>query len=561
MADDLVAELTLRLINETNAGVSEIRGELETVADSATQTADVLSELTESLQAMNVPAGLAEGFAGVSGEAEAAITSIDGIGAAIDTDIVKVKALQDAMADLRVPAAIDGGGGAGGGEPPTIIPGNASSPDDSEDPRQKKSGGSVDVPGENWIMDLIAIAAGYHGEESYSKFQETALQTAIIEGYHGKGALTEAKNIMHESYNQAYLSRGNADDIEEAYFNLIRQGLPKQLVDQMMGPLTEAATTYGTPVADITQPLFNLAEQFKIPGDQLAQGVAMLGAASHLGHFYFSDFGTGLPEVAAQFQLMGATGFAGEGTAASALEVIRRVTPDSGTAGTDLYDLMNYMTSPMATRFFDRTQRSKDLLGKPVLDLLAKYHVQPLDIPQYLNTEEEKGIDPLDAMVDYMHSIWRPNMTPTDERFIFGSLFHNQQAATAMTGLVENYDLFHQDQASLARVSPVFLDQNFQTAAQGDASGMQNLSTLVTYLERLYGQNTWGLFAGNSGAPTQANANAVAPGSSAFNVPINIIVNVDKSGNVTSTATAGAPGAPPPGVSVRVNQGRVLGAQ
>ena len=95
MADDLVAELTLRLINETNAGVSEIRGELEGVATSAGQTADVLSGLTAELQAMSVPAGLADGFAAVGREASA---SIEQIGTAIGADMT---ALDKFLAEMQ----------------------------------------------------------------------------------------------------------------------------------------------------------------------------------------------------------------------------------------------------------------------------------------------------------------------------------------------------------------------------------------------------------------------------------------------------------------------------
>jgi hypothetical protein len=131
-----------------------------------------------------------------------------------------------------------------------------------------------------------------------------------------------------------------------------------------------------------------------------------------------------------------------------------------------------------------------------------------------------------------------------------------------MTALVENYDLFHKDQSALDKVSPAFLDDAFQTAIQSDSSGMNQLYFARDLFDRWYGRHTWGLFAsggGSSGAFSQADANALSPGSSAFNIPININVNVDKSGNVTATGNTGTPGGLPAGMTVNVNQGRVLG--
>jgi hypothetical protein len=566
--DDLVAELTLKLRNEMSAGLDEIRQEFGALDGTLGEMNKLLGTLNENLSKLVVPADLASGFVGVDTEVQTVITSIDGIGVAIDGDITKVGELRTAIADIQVPSIA--GAAAGSGQ----------ASQSSEQAYMDTQGGGKRVEPEHnpvgeFIIASIGAMAGWSGEQSYAKFQETALAGARMEGLEDSAALAEAKNIMHESYNQAYLSRGNVDDIENAYVGLIQQRLPKQIVDQMMGPLSEASTAYNTPIDQLTQPLFNLYEQFKIPGEELNRGIAMLGAATHMGHFYFQDFVPGLPAIASQFELMHDTGFKGEATAAAALEAARRGEPDSAQTVTDMNELLSYMTSPTASRFFDRTQRSKDLLGANIMDIFDKYHIKPLDIPAYFNEERDKGVDPLTAMVDYMHQLGAQGMSPTDEMEVFKSLFHNLSAARAMLALEQNYDDqkdihgnvmpgFKTMSSSLLKVQPSFLDENFQTAIQGDSGGMQNIDTFVTYLDRLYGQNTFGLLAGNN-APSQANLNAMSPGSNAFNIPITLNVNVDKSGNVTAAGgVTGAPssmGAPAsPGVNVKINQGNVLGA-
>lgn len=583
MADDLVAELTLRINNQLNAGLGEVRGDFSMLEDGTEALRESLLGVGTALDDLHAPAGLAGGMQGFVTETGEAITAVNNLGAAIDDDEAKLMALYASAGQWGQFAVPPQPGDEGDPNRPAFVPPGTPPPseppppsDDDEDddnPRRPRPGHGkpLEAPGSYWVMELLALATGYVGEKDYAKFQETALQAAIIEGYSGKAAMQQAHQIMHESYNQAYLSRGNVDDIEEAYFNLLRQKLPKDLVNQMMGPLTEAATTYNTPVADLTQPMYNLADQFQIPGDQMTQAVAILGAASHMGHYYFSDFGNGLPQISSQFNMMGDTGIKGEATAAAALEIVRRGTPDSGTAATDLGDLMSYMASPMAIRFFDRTKRSQDLLGQNILDLFHKYDIHALNIPKYFNDEREKGIDPLNAMVDYMHSIGAEHMSPTDQMIVFRSLFHNQEAATAMLALEEHYNDvkdaqgkvtqlgFKSMELALADTAPGFLDENFRTAIQGNSSSVSSLDVLGTYMYRLYGQNTWGLF-GQNDAPSQADANKASPGSNAFNIPITLNVTVDKSGNVTAAAAAGpGPRLPAPGTSVTVNQGQVLG--
>jgi hypothetical protein len=355
------------------------------------------------------------------------------------------------------------------------------------------------------------------------------------------------------------LSRGNVDDIEKAYFYLVKQQLPQDVAGSIMGPLTEGATTYDAPVDELTNTVYHLYDQLKIPANQMPQAISIMGAATHLGLFSLSDFSEGLPSVGTQFAKLGVTGLSSEAVAAAALESVRAGTPDASHAYTDLTDLLNYMTSGVAVRFFDRTKRSQDLLGEPITDLLDKYHIKPLDLPKFFNAEREKGVDPLDAMVDYMHDIGTSKMSPTDQAFLFNSLFHNQEAGTAMLALEQNYDKFQKDKTFLGGIGPGFLDEKFQTAIQSDAAGLQNIDTTGTYLSRWWGQNTFGWFAHPNGAPSQADANAAYPGSSAFNIPINLTVNVDKSGAVTAAALPGfAPGPAPPGVSLRVHQGNVL---
>ena len=575
------------------AGFEEMKSEFSGLKDSILGLNGTLSETKELLAQLKAPMALEDGFKAAAAEASGMaatvedvdkaaadiVTTFDNIGSAIDQDTAKMQTLlaemHAAQDEMHQGAAFTPNGAQSSPQDTVGIGAPTKPTPEPEDETGSDAHGHKLKGAGDFIMEFLALASMWEGAKGYAEMQKTALQTAIIEGLSGEAAKAEANRIVSASYGEARLTRGDPDDIEQAYSLLLRQRLPKSLVDQMIGPLAEAATTYDTPVEDVTGPMFNLAEQFKIPGQQMTQAIAILGKASHEGHYWFQNFGTGLPEVSNQFARMGDTGLKGEIDAAAALETVMRGTNDAGKTSTDLSYLMTYLSSGVAARFFDRSKRSESLLGKPILDLFHKYNIKPLDLPKYMDEEQAKGTDPLDAMIDYMHSIGGQNMTPTDQMFVFNSLFHSTEAATAMTALLQNYDYYHGVKKDLSGIQPGFLDENFRTAIQGDAGQQSGLTTSFEQMYREGGhlvfgapwlQGTWL----NPAPPSQATLDANHPGLSPFNpnpapltitpnIPLTVNVHVDRDGNVKvdGGVTGGVMNAPP-GTSVRVNQGNVL---
>lgn len=606
MADDLVAELTLQIQNEMSDGVGEIRGDFSDLNETLGGLRDVLGELTGALAGLTAPVGLVDGMQGVVTETDQAVTAVQQLGVVIDEDAAKLEALRSAWIDgpgtFLPPAPTD----EGGADRPSFIPPGTPPPSEPTDPiplpepvpRPADEDGpdlmhrSGHGKGGDAAMGLLfagmEVATGREAAQSYADFDWILTHITITEKLNGDAAETEKARLTSLLDNLALSTGNSSTDLADAYSFLVTTGMSKDLIGQLMPSLAETATAYNVPVADQAQSVFTLNNVMGIAPDDMQQGLAVLAYAAKLGHFTVADFGANLPGIGAQMSMLGAGGLHGEDTAAAALETVRRVTGTSDEAATDVSDLLTYMTSPMATRFFDRTQRSKDLLGQPILNLLAKYHVRPLDAPAYLDSEEEKGVDPLSAMVDYMSSLVTPKMTPTDEAYIFGSILHNQQAAMAMRGLVENKQQFEDDKSILFGVTPQTVTTDYHTASAAPQFQLNVADEQFAELTRTLGKdviptmmalggaadialkalNTIGGLWTNDAVPYLAhninNPVPMQPGEQnwfdnlryrghAPPTEIHLIVKGD------GTVTHVPGGTTQPGVNVSVNQGQVLG--
>ena len=610
MADDLIAELTLRLRNEMASGQEEIRAEFSALGDVLTGLTGVLGELTAALASLSAPVALTEGMAVVTTETDNAIKAVQELGGAIDADAAKLTALKEMYS-----------GGAGGGsafvppevsgqyaDQPAFIPPGMTPPEPAPGGGVEDAAASAVVGGEaagyhakmmhhtgmDLVMGAVAVAVSHQAAEDYANFSSPALHSAITEKLSGAAAFKEMERIENLTDSLALKYDSSSMDLANAYLFLVTTGMSKNLIDQMMPSMAEASTAYNVPVSDMSQAVFSLNENLKIPADEMTQGLGILAYAAKLGHYNLAAFGHGLPVIGGQMSLVGMTGTQGEVEGASDLEVIRRNTGSSDQATTELEDLMVYLHSMMALRMFDKTKRMEDLLGPSGQKILDKYHLKPMDLPDYLNEERAKGVDEVDAITDYFHKILAPIQSPTDRGIVVGAYFHNLGAQNAILALNQYYDVLHQDQQTLSGVQAQTVNTDFQTASQAPQAQMQLYNEQLTQLTRelgrdvlpslvLLGQgfdallqavNAVGDFyshhiaaplggaIGTAAAYTQHYFDELFPGTYSGPIvhperggplppPIHLTVNVDKSGNVTAHSA--------PGRRVNVNQGAVVG--
>ena len=589
MAEDLVAELTLRIINQMNGGIDEVRAEFQGLQDQAqglgTEMETMAAVMTElhgpeqlmaDMQALEEQAlGVGSAFTDMTAdmgampaEIEAAITQANLFGTAIDEDTAKINAMVDEMGRVPDLAGAAGGGGfgygGGGGRPPDE-PDYPAHPDDSGD--------GHGMGASDYFMELLALGMGVEEAKQYAEFQNTGTHIAITDKLSGADADAERERLAGTMQDLALKTGTSSSDLMDAYLFLVTTGMKHTLIDQMMPALATTSTAYNVPIPDMAQAVFALNENLKVPGDQMQEALATLAYASKVGHFNMADFSALLPEVSGQMEVMGMKGLPSVVQGASALEIIRRFEPTSGQAENDLKELIMYMHSPMGTRMFDMTTRMEDSLGPAGRRILDEYHVKPLDMPAYLNEERHKGVDPINAVSDYFKTILDHVSSPTDQANLVGDFFHNHQAQQAILALVLNNADFKQDQKMLTGVNEKVVATDFDTAIH-TATG--DLNTFGENLRQI-GRDLGAVFDTDVIRPLNAVMTPINSGFKIFSPetadykaptfmgvreqgfhetpprPIDLHLTIHQDGRVTPT-----PGRTAPGVNLRVNQGNVL---
>lgn len=581
MSDDLVAELTLRIRNEMESGFEEMKSEFSGLKDSILGLNGTLTETNELLANLKTPLALEQGFKTAASEAEGMATAVadvdeaasnlagsfTNIGTAIDEDTAKMQALLTEMYDAQAAMAqlpAEGAGATPG------APEGAGVPQDEPEgsPSQRGHGQSDHGGGFDALNTLLGLAMGVTEFKEWASYDTEAKQITVTEGLHGAAAEKEAsrlKDLMAETANR-YAS--SSEDLMSTYAFLITDSLSKATVEGMLPSLAEASTAYNVPTSAIAQAAFTLSKNLGIPSNEMGDALAILHHASMMGHFTMADFSANLPELGGQMSLMGMSGLRADVVAASALETIRKNTGTGGEAATELKEFMMYLHSPMALRMFDRTKRMEDLLGPSGEALMEKYHVEPLDLPKYLNDARAKGVDPIDALTDYFSTITSNISSPTDKAAIIGAYMHNHQAQDAMLALVQYKSDFEHYQDALSNVSDKTLADDFWTATSGASADARRFNESASQFGRYAGHaidylavEPWNALwnAGGLQGPPAAQPGTGAGLQITPTIPLTVNVHVDKDGNVkVDGGVTGGPMNAPAGTSVRVDQGNVL---
>lgn len=563
------------IATEAGAAASATKG-IGADLEGASHGANDLLAATNRLHDATFPSALTQGFHEGAQAAADMASSVDAIGRAIDTDATKLQQMlvqmHEDQAEMQRPQTLPGplpvrGGGEG------FPPGGAPPPEEEPQPGPRQPGqpqpSSSKGGGFDIFSTLLGAVTGITGFDAWSEYDTAAKQIAVTEGLGPEAAQHEVsrlKDMMNGIADRYYAS---SKDLLSTYQFLITDSLSKQTVETMLPSLAEASTAYNVPTSDIAQAAFTLTKNLGIPPEKMGDALAVLHHATMQGHFTMEDFSQFLPELGGQESLIGMTGMPADVTTASALETIRKNTGTGGEAATELKEFLMYLHSMMALRMFDRTKRMEDMLGPSGKAIFDKYHIEPLDLPQYLDHERAVGMDPVNALTNYFAKLLEPVKSPIERADLVGAYFHNQAAQDAILALVQYRDDFYKYQSGLSHVSDKTLATDFDTATSGpsaDARSFQeNLAQGMRMTGRLF---DYPIEAGNwiwnpnvqHGPPAAADHGTGTSSGITLSphIPITVNVHVDKDGN--ATVEGGLAGAPDvaPGTNVRVNQGNVL---
>ncbi|MDA8049961.1 MAG: hypothetical protein M0002_08145 [Rhodospirillales bacterium] len=482
-AGEMTASLTLRLRDMLSAGIADILEEFRTLNKTLLELTDVTRGLREQLAGLRAPAALAEGLQGIATDATATARAVAGIGEAAVAAGGEVKALSAELATAsRVPLApgVTKGGGKGAAA----------------------DGGAIGAPG-GWgdaMLGAIAAMIGLGAIKQYADFTQPLGHAAITEGLKGAAAIAEIKRLQAALQSLALTTAQSSLELAQAEFFLETTPLKKhpREIAAMLPMMAIAATAYNVPVPDMAQAVFALADVMKVPQAQMMKAFGELAYAAKQAHYNMASFSVALPDLGAAMRLYGATGLEAVTAVAAAMEQVVQFLPNQQAATTGMSELLHYISSPMAGRFFDRTKRSWDMLPFDVKRLIMKYHVPALDIAGFIKKARAEGKDPLNAMVDWLHGLFK-NISPKDASdlpFVLGALFHNKEAGAAMTALLLNYKQFEATQKLLTGIGKKTVLTDFATAMKFPEVQVKLFGEEMAQLTRMLGKDLLPLLRG-----------------------------------------------------------------
>jgi TP901 family phage tail tape measure protein len=494
--DDLVAELTLKLRNEMNAGLDEVRGEFGSLESTLQGLRDVLGDLTGELAAMRGPAQLGADFEAITGDVKGVIDAVGGIGAAAEAQIAKVDDLKTAFAGYGGsgpysfentfvpnpygPSAEDNGA-------PAFIPPGTQLPEpdeDTDDPKRPQKDGAHGDAMTHLLYAGLELALGKESAETYAGFSSTLTQITNTEQLHGPTAADEQSRIAAMVDDLALKYSASSEDLVNAYKFLITTGLKPAEVDALMPSLAEAATAHAIDVTDMQGAVFALADSFKISPDQMGAALGQLGYATKLGHFSAESFGQFLPVIGGALATAGDTGPDVADYTYAAMETIIKNVSIPSEAATDDTDMIHYIGTTHAERSFLQMSR---MLMPQMRAIFDKYGVKPADLYAMEDQAVAEGKDPIQTVLDFVHDATK-NMTPTDRNAVISDYFTNQQGGDAVRSIMQHWDTYQTDYSTLRNIGQSQLNDDFNSANAAPQAGLNRFDESLSQFNREIGQ-------------------------------------------------------------------------
>jgi hypothetical protein len=324
--------------------------------------------------------------------------------------------------------------------------------------------------------------------QEYAGYENTLRHTAITEKLTGPAVEAEVARLTKTFRNDALETGQSSESIAKAYVDLLQAGLKKEVADQLIGIHSRAATAYNISPEALGPAVFALSDSFKIGDKDMPSALAAMAMASKEGRFKVEDFSRFLPMIGGQMGLMGMTGRKGADTAFAALETITRNSADPGSAATNFYDALRYITSPIAARSFAGKGRNvPPEIAQMMKESTGSFGAVGIDLPKMLMEAEKKGIDPLDAFTGKLAQLTK-GKTFVEGAELLGTLLHNQQAGIAFMSLVAHKDEFLAMQKQLAGVNDKQVAEDFDSAFRAPLVQVRLFNEMLEQLTRRIGQ-------------------------------------------------------------------------
>ncbi len=334
------------------------------------------------------------------------------------------------------------------------------------------------------IGALVGFGALKETTQTYADYDAVLRQILIAEGRDRPGRDAPMLARLGARFNRLALASGKSSgSIAEAYEWMVKthpganEKMVRAIVNSMIPALVKGATAYDLHMSQVSNIPFALYNGLHLRGSQMEEGLAILHRATMQAHFTMSAFDQELPGLAAQFGNFKFGGLHGLRSLAAMLETIVKVVPARSPqeAGSDLVDLLRYVTGPAGQARLGLTSRgfggkSPQLaMYRNTIAMLRRAGVtHGLNAPVFLASAAKEGYDPVTATAMWLHSVlsqvpktMNPKARAVLQGEVVNALISNQQAATAMLALLQNWKEHARILATLQKVGPAQFNRDF----------------------------------------------------------------------------------------------------
>ncbi len=450
MADDLVAEITLRLRAQMAGPLDEVKKLFEGLNKTIRSLDKSVAQLSEKLDALKMPVQPIEQMKELAAETTAVSDAAE----------KATKSLRDMGRGTGMSRAVRGGA--------------ATEAASLEGP--KNADDAVD-----WLGGAIAGALGLSAVTALGDYQKRLNQIVITERLKGPQAAREAARLGAMFDSLALKDRQSSMGLADAYFRMVTTHMPPAVVKAIMPDIGMMATAHDVSPYDLADAAFAINDSFKIGPKGMLSALAMLATAAKMAHFSLANFGEHLKSIGGIAETMGLTGRGNLNRVAAGLETVIKNTTQPGQAAQDYQDFLFYLSSPQFNMAGLRLGFKKRLAASQAL--FNKYHIQPVSFWQLESDANKKGVNEIDYMLQYFHNV-TSRMNPGDRMKYLRTIFGNQQSANTVVSILEHWKNYHAMIAELGKVTNATGAQDFATALTGANTDLTKFDELLRQLER-----------------------------------------------------------------------------
>ncbi|WP_294275791.1 phage tail tape measure protein [uncultured Sphingomonas sp.] len=217
----------------------------------------------------------------------------------------------------------------------------------------------------------------------------------------------------------------------------------------MMTPIGRAATAYKAEIADLSNASFAATDNLKVPIGQTQKVIDIMAAAGKAGAFEIKDMAGVFPSLTAAYQALGQKGTGAVADLAAGLQIARKGAGDSASAGTNLANVLQKISSPATAKAFEK-------MG--------------VNLPEALKKAYKEGKTPLEAIAELTNKTLKGDLSK------LGYLFEDSQVQQGLRPLIQNMELFRKIRAD-AMKSDGTTDRDFAERMKDSAEQSKALST------------------------------------------------------------------------------------